>query len=61
VAARFSVAAAMVARVRNAAYRRSVYKTSRANLSRNSTTMVTYSRLHISLRSDKASGSRDIN
>ncbi|TGO07286.1 hypothetical protein BTUL_0296g00020 [Botrytis tulipae] len=41
VAARSSAAVAMVARVRNAAYRGSVHKTSRANLSRHSTTMVT--------------------
>ncbi|KAK6607377.1 hypothetical protein H4I95_05026 [Botrytis cinerea] len=54
VAARSSAAVAMVARVRNAAYRGSVHKISRANLSRHSTTMVTYSRLHISMRSDKA-------
>lgn len=52
VAARSSAAAAMVARVRNAVYRGSVHKTSRANLSRHSTTIVTYSRLRINLCSD---------
>jgi hypothetical protein len=60
VAASSSAAVAMVVRVRNAAYRGSVHKTSRANLSRHSTTMATYSRLHISLRSDKALGSRGV-
>ena len=42
IAARSSAAAAMVARVRTAAYRGSVHKTRSANLSKQSTTMVTY-------------------